>query len=83
MSIYLEVLLLKKKNSFPRKGNKIFSKDGKEIGEITSGTISPSLKTGIGLGYISKKYQKTDTEVNIESRKGKVMSIVSKPRILP
>ncbi len=75
--------IVNEKNAFPRTGNKIFNNEGEEIGEITSGTLSPSLKKGIGLGYISKKYQKVGTDVKIETRRGKVSSIVSKPRLLP
>lgn len=36
---------------FPRHGYPIL-KDGKEIGVVTSGTFSPSLDCGIGLGYV-------------------------------
>ena len=35
----------------PRSGNRIFL-DDEEIGELTSGTFSPLLKYGIGLGYV-------------------------------
>jgi len=36
----------------PRQGHKIFSRDEKEIGLVTSGTFSPSLGCGIGMGYV-------------------------------
>ncbi len=37
----------------PRSGHKIFSADGKNIGIVTSGTFSPALEKGIGLGLVS------------------------------
>ncbi len=75
--------IVEEKNSFPRNSNKILNVEGEEIGHITSGTMSPTMKKGIGLGYIFKKYQKAGTEVFIETRKGKVKSLVSRPRMLP
>ncbi len=53
----------------PRQHYKIYSPDGEEIGEVTSGTQSPSLKKGIGLGYVKRGFHKVDTEICIEVRK--------------
>lgn len=53
----------------PRQYYKICDVEGNEIGEVTSGTMSPMLKKGIGLGYIKKGYTKFDTEVFIKVRK--------------
>ena len=39
----------------PRAEQKIYSKDGQKIGVVTSGTFSPYLKKGIGLGYLSQQ----------------------------
>ena len=36
----------------PRAGQKIFLKDGQEAGIVTSGTFSPFLKQGVGLGFM-------------------------------
>lgn len=36
----------------PRQGYKIFNSDNKLIGEVTSGTMSPSLNKSIGMGYV-------------------------------
>ena len=41
---------------------------GNNIGEVTSGTMSPVLKQGIGLAYLKKNYWKTDTEIYIRVR---------------
>ena len=53
----------------PRQGYEIVTKDGTVIGEVTSGTMSPSLKKGIGMGYVVKAYSKRDTEIFIQVRK--------------
>ena len=42
--------------------------DGNEIGEVTSGTMSPMLKIGIGMGYIKTGMNKVDTEIFIKIR---------------
>lgn len=36
----------------PRAHHKIFSSDQKEIGEVASGSFSPALKRGLGLGFV-------------------------------
>ena len=51
----------------PRHGYKIYI-EGKEVGIVTSGTQSPSLNKGIGLGYVAKEHSKIGTELEIESR---------------
>lgn len=48
----------------PRKGFTIY-KDDKRVGTVTSGGYSPTLKRGIGLGYINVPYHKPDETVNI------------------
>lgn len=53
----------------PRKGYEIFDADQNKIGEVTSGTMSPMLKKGIGMGYINAGYTKLDTEIFIKVRK--------------
>ncbi|SDW89965.1 aminomethyltransferase [Lutibacter oricola] len=53
----------------PRQHYAIVDADGNEIGEVTSGTMSPSLKKAIGLGYVAKEFSKRDTEIYIQVRK--------------
>jgi len=48
----------------PRHGFEIW-KDGKKVGILTSGTISPVLKKGIGLGYVPPELTKVGTELAI------------------
>ncbi len=58
------------KSAPPREHYKIFSADGtsREIGEVTSGTQSPSLGCGIGLGYVEHAHAKYGTGIEIEIR---------------
>lgn len=57
--------------------------DGEKVGEITSGTLSPVLNKGIGLGFIDKKFMKSGTEVFIEIRGKNFKSTVTRPKIVP
>ena len=50
-----------------RNGYKIFYKN-KEIGKVTSGTWSPTLRKGIAMGYIPKELTALGTQVSIEIR---------------
>lgn len=52
----------------PRQHYKIADKEGNEIGEVTSGTMSPMLEKGIGMGYVKKGYSKFDSEIYIKVR---------------
>jgi aminomethyltransferase len=52
----------------PRHGYEIVDKDGNGIGTVTSGTMSPCLKKGIGMGYVKPEYAKTGTELFIRVR---------------
>jgi len=61
-----------------RKGYKIFD-DEKEIGVVTSGTRSISLKQGIALGYLDPGYQEEGTEIQIEIRGDKRKAKVKNP----
>jgi aminomethyltransferase len=63
---------------FPRHGYKIFKGD-EEVGVVTSGTVSPILEKGIGLGYVAKEFAKIGTEISIEVRKKKVPAVIIKP----
>ena len=58
-----------------RENSKIL-KDGKEIGFVTSGGYSPTLKKTIGLGLIKKQYKEVGTELNIEIRNKILRGIV-------
>jgi aminomethyltransferase len=51
----------------PRQGNPIVS-GGAEVGEVTSGTMSPSLEVGIGMGYVRSDLAEPGTTVEIDVR---------------
>lgn len=52
----------------PRHGYAIAAPDGTQIGHVTSGTMSPCLKVGFGLGYVKPEYAKPGTEVAVVIR---------------
>ncbi|MEM9362370.1 MAG: glycine cleavage system aminomethyltransferase GcvT [Bacteroidota bacterium] len=62
----------------PRHGYAIVDADGNPIGNVTSGTMSPSLEKGIGLGYVTKDFSKADSEIFIQIRKKQVPATVIK-----
>jgi len=63
----------------PRQHYKVYDEEGNEIGEVTSGTMSPMLKKGIGMGYLKKGFWKEGTEIYIGIRNKKAKAIVKKP----
>ena len=52
----------------PRQHYEVVNSDGEKIGEVTSGTMSPMIKQGIGMAYLEKDYWKPDTEIFIRIR---------------
>jgi len=52
----------------PRRGYEIRSPGGESIGEVTSGTMSPTLSVPIGLGYLPVEYTEPGTEIAIVVR---------------
>lgn len=50
----------------PRHGYEIYNTDEERIGEVTSGTQSPSLDIPIGMGYVEKAYAKVGTEIKVK-----------------
>lgn len=62
----------------PRQHYVINDAEGNTIGEVTSGTQSPSLNKAIGLGYVQSAFAKTDTEIYIEVRNKQLKAKVVK-----
>ena len=62
----------------PRHGYKLVNAEGEEIGEVTSGTMSPTRKIGIGMGYVVKAYTAIDSEIFIDVRGRKLKAKVVK-----
>jgi len=59
----------------PRQHYPICTAEGTVIGEVTSGTQSPSLNKAIGLGYVASEFSKSGSEIYIEVR-GKLLKAV-------
>ncbi|OUR91803.1 glycine cleavage system protein T [Flavobacteriales bacterium 34_180_T64] len=62
----------------PRQGYDIVDNQGKTIGVVTSGTMSPSLGKGIGLGYVPVIFSDVNSKINIQIRKNAVPATVIK-----
>ena len=67
-----------KERGIPRQGYPILDSDGNTIGEVTSGTMSPSLSKGIGLGYVTIENSKANSKLLIQIRKKQVEAVVVK-----
>lgn len=63
----------------PRRGYELLNTEGEPIGHVTSGTMSPSLKKAIGMGYVKTEYAKFGNEVIIQVRKKQVKAVIVKP----
>ena len=63
---------------FPRQGYEIY-KDGVRVGEVTSGTVSPILEKGIGLGYVNKDQSKIGTMIALKIRDKFLPAEIIKP----
>lgn len=62
----------------PRNGYDIVDGNGNVIGNVTSGTMSPSLSKGIGLGYVPRLFSKPGTKIQIQVRKKAIPATVVK-----
>jgi aminomethyltransferase len=62
----------------PRHGYDIVNEAGEKIGVVTSGTMSPSLKEGIGLGYVKSGYGKLGSKIFIDIRNRPVPATIVK-----
>lgn len=63
----------------PRHDYEIVDADGNNIGRVTSGTMAPSLKKAVGMGYVAKEFSKSDTEIYIAVRNKRLKAIVQRP----
>ncbi len=62
----------------PRHDYEIVNEEGENIGVVTSGTMSPSLKKGIGMGYVKTAYAKLGTKIFIQIRNKAIPTTVVK-----
>lgn len=63
----------------PRHGYELTTAEGDKIVVVTSGTMSPIRKIGIGMGYVKPEYSKIGTEICIDMRGRKLKAVVVKP----
>ena len=64
--------------SVPRHDYEIVNKEGNPIGIVTSGTMSPYMNVGIGLGYVTIENSALDADIYIRIRKNDVHAKVIK-----
>ncbi len=62
----------------PRSHYELLDSEENKIGEVTSGTMSPSLGYGIGLGYVTKDCSKVGTEILVAVRKRRLKAEIVK-----
>ncbi|MEA1986496.1 MAG: glycine cleavage system aminomethyltransferase GcvT, partial [Candidatus Marinimicrobia bacterium] len=88
--------ILKVKNEKPSRRLVIFKMEGKriarhgykifvgeeEVGIVTSGTQSPTLKEGIGIGYVKRGNTKSGKAIDIDIRGKKYKAIIVKPPVV-
>ena len=60
----------------PRKDYDILNNGNEIIGVVTSGTMSPSLNIGIGLGYVNIENSAVETEIFIQIRKNVKKAVI-------
>ena len=67
----------------PRHDYLINDHSGKPIGKVTSGTMSPMLGIGIGLGYVELAHSKPESEIFIDVRGKALKAVVQKVPLIP
>jgi aminomethyltransferase len=62
----------------PRHDYEICNAEGLTIGRVTSGTMGPSIKIGVGLGYVATEMSKVGTEIFIKVREKLLKAVIVK-----
>jgi aminomethyltransferase len=68
---------MKEKGPPPRPHYSVFD-NGERVGEVTSGTVSPSLNWGVGMAYVSTPHAKIGAKIDIEIRGQKFPATIEK-----
>lgn len=63
----------------PRHGYELVDAEGNIIGEVTSGTMSPSLNQGIGMGYVVTEHSTPESEIYVQVRGKNLKAKVVRP----
>jgi aminomethyltransferase len=67
-----------KERGIPRHGYEIVDGSGAKIGEVTSGTMLPDTKKGIGMGYVKSAYSKPGSTIYVQIRSKNLEAVVVK-----
>ena len=67
----------------PRHGYRLADPEGRAIGSVTSGTMSPTLKKGIGMGYVETAYAEPGTPIAVVIREKPVAARIVKLPFIP
>ncbi|HPT04825.1 MAG TPA: glycine cleavage system aminomethyltransferase GcvT [Bacteroidales bacterium] len=62
----------------PRHEYEIVDAEGNKIGEVTSGTMGPSVKKPVGMGYVKTAFSKEGSEIYIKVRDKALKAVVVK-----
>jgi len=71
------VPIVSDEKAFPRHGYDL-SVDGKVVGHITSGTVSPVLEKAIALGYVETQHAKEGGKINFLIRGKEIPAVITK-----
>ena len=74
--------LVMQEKGIPRAGYELFDKNDQLIGQVTSGSQSPVLSKGIGLGYVKKDFAADGTEIYVGVRQRRLKAMVQKPPLV-
>jgi len=66
-----------------REGTTIHNESGEQIGIVTSGTMSPTLQSPIGMGYVQGKESKIGTKIKLNVRGKMIDGVISKTPFVP
>ncbi len=69
--------LVEEEKAFPRHGYEL-RQNGNAIGTVTSGTLSPVLEKGIGMGYVQSNLSEPGTEIEVAIRNKNIKARVTK-----
>ena len=61
----------------PREGYALTDFDGNNIGTVTSGTQSPSLEKGIGMGYVDRQHAVVGNNIQVVIRNKSIMATIT------
>lgn len=72
--------VMMEERGIPRHGYEILDAEENDIGQVTSGGISPTMGVGIAMGYVPPEFREIGTEVHIRIRKRLVKGKIVKHR---